>query len=166
VRSERLLKERLDYNLVFGWFVGLNGRHHLGCTVFTKNRERSMGTLPKPSSNRAPAGPAKPALGRALHRRWNATGSVDESESYERKGAENAVPLTILAMRYGGLPRGETVERDARIDDRPDAEMARKGKGKEAKLRNGNLLVENCKGLIVNTEVLEATKRRSAMPRW
>jgi transposase len=46
VRSERLLKERLDYNLVFGWFVGLNGRHHLGCTVFTKNRERSMGTLP------------------------------------------------------------------------------------------------------------------------
>ena len=35
--------------------------------------------------------------------------------------------------------------------------MARKGKGKEAKLSyNGNLLVENRHGLIVNTEVFEA----------
>ncbi len=35
--------------------------------------------------------------------------------------------------------------------------MARKGKGKEAKLSyNGNLLVENRNGLIVNTEVFEA----------
>src|SRR5246127_3438574 len=39
----------------------------------------------------------------------------------------------------------------------PDAKMARKGKGKEAKLSyNGNLLVENRNGLIVNTEVFEA----------
>src|SRR5438105_15031111 len=35
--------------------------------------------------------------------------------------------------------------------------MARKGKGKEAKLSyNGNLLVENRHGLIVNSEVFEA----------
>jgi hypothetical protein len=35
--------------------------------------------------------------------------------------------------------------------------MARKGKGKEAKLSyNGNLLVENRHGLIVNREVFEA----------
>jgi IS5 family transposase len=35
--------------------------------------------------------------------------------------------------------------------------LARKGKGKEAKLSyNGNLLVENRHGLIVNTEVFEA----------
>jgi hypothetical protein len=35
--------------------------------------------------------------------------------------------------------------------------LARKGKSKEAKLSyNGNLLVENCNGLIVNTEVFEA----------
>src|SRR2546427_12825587 len=39
----------------------------------------------------------------------------------------------------------------------PDAKMARKGKGKEAKLSyNGNLLVENRNGLIVNTEGFEA----------
>ena len=35
--------------------------------------------------------------------------------------------------------------------------MARKGKGKEAKLSyNGNLLVENRNGLIVSTELFEA----------
>ena len=40
----------------------------------------------------------------------------------------------------------------------PDARLARKGYGKEAKLSyNGNLLIENRNGLILNTEVLEAT---------
>jgi hypothetical protein len=40
----------------------------------------------------------------------------------------------------------------------PDALLARKGKGKEAKLSyNGNLLVENRNGLIVNAELLQAT---------
>ena len=39
----------------------------------------------------------------------------------------------------------------------PDAKLARKGPGKEAKLSySGNLQVENRHGLIVNTEVLEA----------
>jgi len=40
----------------------------------------------------------------------------------------------------------------------PDAKLARKGDGKEAKLSyNGNLLVENRNGLIVDATVLEAT---------
>jgi hypothetical protein len=42
----------------------------------------------------------------------------------------------------------------------PDALLARKGKGKEAKLSyNGNLLVENRNGLIVNAELLQANGR-------
>ncbi len=48
--------------------------------------------------------------------------------------------------------------------------MARKGKGKEAKLSyNGNLLVENRNGLIVNTEVFEANgtaEREAALVSW
>ncbi len=40
----------------------------------------------------------------------------------------------------------------------PEAQMARKGQGKEAKLSySGNLLVENRNGLIVNARVWEAT---------
>jgi hypothetical protein len=39
----------------------------------------------------------------------------------------------------------------------PDALLARKGNGNEAKLSyNGNLLTENRNGLIVNTEVFQA----------
>src|SRR6202047_3544775 len=43
VRSERLLMEQLDYNLLFRWFVGMNMDEPVWVpTVFTKNRERLM----------------------------------------------------------------------------------------------------------------------------
>jgi len=61
-RSERLLMEQLDYNLLFRWFVGLAMDDPIwDATVFTKNRERllarrksrapfSSGSAPRPSS--------------------------------------------------------------------------------------------------------------------
>src|SRR5260221_9524375 len=43
VRSERLLMEQLDYNLLFRWFVGLNMDDPVwGFTVFSKNRARLL----------------------------------------------------------------------------------------------------------------------------
>ncbi len=43
VRSERLLMEQLDYNLLFRWFVGLNMDDAVWVpTVFTKNLERLL----------------------------------------------------------------------------------------------------------------------------
>src|SRR6202043_1104926 len=43
VRSERLLMEELNYNLLFRWFVGLNVDDQVwDVTVFTKNRERLL----------------------------------------------------------------------------------------------------------------------------
>jgi transposase len=43
VRSERLLMEQLDYNLLFRWFVGLNMDDTIwDVTVFTKNRQRLL----------------------------------------------------------------------------------------------------------------------------
>ena len=41
VRSERLLVEEIDYNILFRWFVGLNLDDAVwDLTVFTKNRDR------------------------------------------------------------------------------------------------------------------------------
>ena len=41
LRSERLLMEQLDYNLLFRWFVGLSPDDRVwDATSFTKNRER------------------------------------------------------------------------------------------------------------------------------
>ncbi len=43
VRSERLLMEQLDYNLLFRWFVGLNMDDPVwDPTTFTKNRQRLL----------------------------------------------------------------------------------------------------------------------------
>src|SRR6202521_1346040 len=43
IRSERLLMEQLDYNLLFRWFVGLNMDDGVwDATVFSKNRDRRL----------------------------------------------------------------------------------------------------------------------------
>jgi len=43
IRSERLLMEEMDYNLLFRWFVGLNADDGVwDPTVFTKNRDRLL----------------------------------------------------------------------------------------------------------------------------
>ena len=43
VRSERLLIEEIDYNILFRWFVGLNLDDAVwDATVFTKNRDRLL----------------------------------------------------------------------------------------------------------------------------
>ena len=43
IRSERLLMEQLDCNLLFRWFVGLNMDDAVGdATVFSKNRDRLL----------------------------------------------------------------------------------------------------------------------------
>ena len=43
IRSERLLMEEMDYNLLFRWFVGLNADDAVwDATTFTKNRDRLL----------------------------------------------------------------------------------------------------------------------------
>ena len=43
IRSERMLMEQLEYNLLFRWFVGLNADDPVWApSVFSKNRDRLM----------------------------------------------------------------------------------------------------------------------------
>src|SRR5512139_36029 len=43
IRSERMLMEQLEYNLLFRWFVGLSANEPVWHpTVFTKNRDRLL----------------------------------------------------------------------------------------------------------------------------
>jgi transposase len=45
IRSERLLMEQLDYNILFRWFVGLSMDDEVwDHSVFSKNRERLLNT--------------------------------------------------------------------------------------------------------------------------
>jgi len=161
VRSERMLMEQLDYNLLFRWFVGLNMDDSVwDVTVFTKKRERLLdGDIAEVFFQAV----LQQARERSLLSDEHFT--VDERcwkpgrglRSFQRKGGKPPVPPddpgNATVDFHGEKRSNETHE--SKTD--PDAKMARKGKGKEAKLSyNGNLLVENRNGLIVNTEVFEA----------
>jgi IS5 family transposase len=84
IRSERLLMEELDYNLLFRWFVGLNADDKVwDVTVFAKKPRpfagdrRGQGVSVEHGRAGADQGPD---LGRAFHRRWHLAGSVGGRE--------------------------------------------------------------------------------------
>src|SRR5881396_2421215 len=161
VRSERMLMEQLDYNLLFRWFVGLNMDDPIwDVTVFTKNRERLLDgdiakaffqAVLKQAGERSLLSDEHFTVDGTLLKAWASV------KSYQRKDAKTSVPPDDpgnATVDFHGEKRSNQTHA-SKTD--PDAKMARKGKGKEAKLSyNGNLLVENRNGLIVNTEVFEA----------
>lgn len=74
VRSERMLMEQMNYNLLFRWFVGLELDEPVwNHAVFSKNREPAAepGDCPGVFSARAGAGQTA-FVGRALQRGWHA----------------------------------------------------------------------------------------------
>ena len=160
VRSERQLMEQLDYNLLFRWFVGLNMDDAIwDVTVFTKNRERLLdGDLAEAFFQAVLQQARERSL---LSEHFTVDGTLLEAwasvKSYQRKDGKNAAPPDDprnATVDFHGEKRSNQTHA-SKTD--PDAKMARKVKGKEAKLSyNGNLLVENRHGLIVNTEVFEA----------
>jgi len=161
VRSERMLMEQLNYNLLFRWFVGLNMEDAIwDVTVFTKNRKRLLdGDIAEAFFHAV----LQQARGRGLlsDEHFTVDGTLLEAwasvKSYQRKDGKNAAPADDpgnATVDFHGEKRSNDTH-ESKTD--PEAKMARKGKGKEAKLSyNGNLLVENRNGLIVNTEVFEA----------
>src|ERR1700732_1079224 len=161
VRSARMLMEQLDYNLLFRWFVGLNMDDAIwDVTVFTKNRERLLdGDIAEAFFQAVLQQAGERSLLSDEH--FTVDGTLLEAwasvKSYQRKDGKNAAPSDDpgnATVDFHGEKRSNQTHA-SKTD--PDAKMARKGKGKEAKLSyNGNLLVENGNGLIVNTEVFEA----------
>jgi transposase len=161
VRSERMLMEQLNYNLLFRWFVGLNMDDAIwDVTVFTKNRERLLDGDMAEAFFQAVLQQAR-ERGLLSDEHFTVDGTLLEAwasvKSYQRKDGKNAVPPDDpgnATVDFHGETRSNDTH-ESKTD--PEAKMARKGKGKEAKLSyNGNLLVENRNGLIVNTEVFEA----------
>jgi transposase len=164
VRSERLLMEEIDYSVLFRWFVGLNLDEEVwDATTFTKNRDRLL-----------EADVAKQFLQRVVEQARGAGLTSDEHftvdgtlleawaslKSFQPKGGKKKTPPDDPGnptVDFHGERRSNQTH-ESKTD--PDAKLARKGPGKEAKLSySGNLLVENRSGLIVNAELLEANGR-------
>src|ERR1700675_2487049 len=161
VRSERLLMEEIDYSILYRWFVGLNLDEQVwDATSFTKNRDRLL-----------EAAVAKEFLAQVVERARAAGLISDEHftvdgtlldawaslKSFQAKDKQDAPPDDPgnPTVDFHGQERSNETH-ESKTD--PDALLARKGKGKEAKLSySGNLLVENRNGLIVSSMVWEAT---------
>lgn len=160
VRSERLLMEEIDYSLLFRWFVGMNLDEPVwDVTVFTKNRDRLLdGDVAREFLSEVVKQAQEKNLASDEH--FTVDGTLIEAwaslKSFQRKGEENRTPDDPgnPTIDFHGEKRSNDTH-ESMTD--PDALLARKGNGKEAKLSyNGNLLIENRNGLIVTTELFQA----------
>ena len=162
VRSERMLMEQLEYNLLFRWFVGLNMDDPVwDVTVFTKNRERFL-----------KADIAKKFFERVLAQARSLDLMSDEHFTVDGTLLEACAGLKSFKRTDGEEPpavddpgnptvdfHGEKRSNDTHASTSdPEAMLARKGAGKEAKLSyNGNVLMENRNGLVADVQVMTAT---------
>jgi len=162
IRSERMLMEQLEYNLLFRWFVGLNMDDAVwDVTVFTKNRDRFL-----------EADIAKKFFERVVAQARSLDLMSDEHFTVDGTLLEACAGLKSFKKIDGGEappaddPGNPTVDfhGEKRSNDThasttdADAMLARKGSGKEAKLSyNGNVLMENRNGLVADVQVLPAT---------
>ena len=161
VRSERMLMEQLNYNLLFRWFVGLNVDEPVwDVTVFTKNRERLIRAEVARQFFGLVIEEAK-ALDLMSDEHFTVDGTLLEAcaslKSFRRTDEEKAPPPDDPGnptVNFHGEKRSN--ETHASTTD-PDAMLARKGAGKEAKLSySGHVLMENRNGLVADVEVLQA----------
>src|SRR5213595_171903 len=161
IRSERLLMEQLDYNLLFRWFVGLEMDDPIwNPTVFTKNRERLLaGEIARAFFDRVVAQARERGLLSDEH--FTVDGTLVEAwaslKSFKRKDETPAPPDDPgnPTVNFHGERRSNTTH--ASTTD-PDARLARKGKAQEAKLcYTGHVLMENRNGLAVGGCVLPAS---------
>lgn len=166
VRSERLLMEQLDYNFLFRWFVGLSIDDPVwDVTVFTKNRDRLLKGAVAEAFFAAVLAQAH-QRGLLSDEHFTVDGTLIEAwagqKSFKRKDAKSAKtpsdddPGNPTVNFHGEQRRNDTHQ--STTD--PEALLARKGQGKEAKLSYAaHVLMENRNGLAVNCCVTQATGR-------
>jgi len=151
IRSERMLMEQMNYNLLFPWFVGLEMDEPVWShAVFSKNRERLLNQVVAREFFCRVLVQAKTHLS---DEHFTVDGTLIEAwasqKSFQKKDGGNDDP---------GQFRGERRRNDmheSKTD--PDARLYRKGHGQEAKLGYlGHMLMENRHGLVVDALLTQA----------
>jgi transposase len=160
IRSERLLIEQLDYNLLFRWFVGLGMDDPVwNATTFTKNRDRLLDGDIAAAFFEEVKREAK-ALGLLSDEHFTVDGTMLDAwashKSFRRKDGEGAPPddsgnptVNFRRERRSNATHASTTD--------PDAKLYRKGAGRAATLGYlGHVVMENRCGLLVQTCVTPA----------
>src|SRR5581483_2674845 len=171
VRSERMFCEQLDYNLLFRWFLDLEvDELSFDHSTFSRNRARLLAHEVAGEFFRGVVEQAR-ALKLLSSEHFTVDGTLIEAwaslKSFKRKdrgaGAPPEDPGNPTVNFHGERRSNETHQSSTD----PDARLARKGAGKEARLcYSGNALMENRHGLLVDFQVEPAdgqAERRAAI---
>jgi transposase len=162
IRSERMLMEQLEYNLLFRWFVGLSMDDPVwDPTVFSKNRDRLL------------RGDVAAAFFDAVLRQADAQQLLsDEHFTVDGTLLEAWASHKSFRPKRGAPPDGPSDPSNPTINFRgerrsnethqsttdPEARLYKKGVGRAAQLSYlGHVLMENRHGLIVGATVTAAT---------
>jgi len=159
VRSERMLMEQLDYNLLFRWFVGLNMDDAIwDATVFTKNRQRLLegdiadaffAAVLQQARSRDLLSDEPFTVDGTLLEAWAGHKSFRRIEDDDEPPTTGAGEGSNPTVNFHGEKRSN--ETHCSTTD-PDAMLTRKSRGTGAVLAyRGHLLTENRNGLVVST---------------
>ena len=171
IRSERLLMEQLNYNMLFRWFVGMSMDESVwDHSVFSKNRDRLLdGNIAQEF--------LKNVLGQASthhllsDEHFTVDGTLIEAWAGHKSFQKKDAPPSQTDDDSGNPTinfHGEQRTNDTHLSTTdPESRLYRKGKGKEAKLSfMGHVVIDNRHGLVVATEYTLATgkaERESAI---
>ncbi len=166
VRSERMLMEQMEYNLLFRWFVGLSANEPVWHpTVFTKNRDRLLqGAVAEEFFSLIVAQARSRKLLSDEH--FTVDGTLVEAwagqKSFQRKGSDHD-PLNPPPPDRGSNPtvnwhkEKRSNETHESLTD-PMARLYKKSSGSEARLGYlGHVLTENRNGLVVDVRFTQAS---------
>lgn len=154
VRSERMLMEQLDYNLLFRWFVGMEMDEPIwNHAVFSKNRDR---LLNHELAQQFFARVKQQATGLMSDEHFTVDGTLIEAwashKSFRRK--DDTDSGTAAGSDFHGEKRTNDTH-ESKTD--PDARLYKKSYGKESRLSYlGHALVENRNGLIAGAMATQA----------
>jgi transposase len=163
IRSERLLMEQLDYNLLFRWFVGLSMDDQVwNHSVFSKNRDRLLeGDIARKFLGQVVVLARERQLLSDEH--FTVDGTLIEAwagqKSFKEKDALTSNSQTDdpgnPSVDFHGQKRKNATHQSTTD---PEALLLKKGPGKEAKLSfMGHVTMDNRHGLVVATEYTQAT---------
>src|ERR1700674_2280776 len=164
VRSERLLMEQLNYNLLFRWFVGMDTDEVVwNHAVFSKNRERLLNEEVAEVFFQQVLERAKPYLS---DEHFTVDGTLIEAwashKSFRAKDGGEPPSANGREVNCHGKKRSNETHQSTTD---PDARLYKKSKGSEAKMGYlGHARMENRHGLLVDTMVTfaDGTAERDA----
>jgi transposase len=164
IRSERLFCEMLDYNLLFRWFIDMSMEERsFDHSTFSLNRERVLNLeiaqqffheVTKQAADAGLLSKEHFSVDGSLIEAWASLKSFKKKDSNDQEPPPPPDDKGNPTVDFHNEKRSNATH-ESTTD--PEAKLARKGDGKEAKLSYSlNGLIENRNGLLVNLALMPA----------